>query len=70
MVRTSFFDSLDFEPGEEECHALHAEEVAAAVSLALELRAGAVVEEVRIAPLKKVVRHRRGAQKDATEAKE
>ena len=58
VVRTPWFDDLHFEPGEEEENALRPEEVATVVAQVLEVRPGAVVEEVRLAPLKRVVRSR------------
>ncbi len=56
MVRTSFFDSLPFEPGEEPANYLLPEDVAAAVLGILSSRPEVVYDEVRLSPLKKVVR--------------
>lgn len=56
MVRTPFFDTLDFEPGDESDQALTAGDVADAVLLALGARHGAVLDEIDLAPLKRVVR--------------
>ena len=59
MVRTPFFDELPIEPGEGDDEALEAAEVAEAVVAALEMRAGAVVDEIRMSPLKKSVRFKK-----------
>ncbi len=56
MVRTPFFDGLDFAPGEEPENALEPADVAAAVSLILSARTGTVIDEVRLSPLKKVIK--------------
>lgn len=60
MVRTPFFDGLEIAPGAAEENALTPEEVAAAVLMILEQRAGVVVDELDLSPLKRVVEHRRG----------
>ena len=54
-VRTPFFDDLPIAPGEGEDQALKPEDVAEAVLLALEQRGGAVVDEIVLSPLKRVV---------------
>ncbi len=59
LVRTPFYDELGFEPGAAADEALEATDVAEAVCLALRARAGTVVEEVTLRPLKNVVRKRR-----------
>lgn len=56
MVRTPFFDDLDFEPGPEETHAIPPEEVARTVSLVLNAAPGTVFDEINLSPLKKVLR--------------
>lgn len=58
MVRTKFFDDLDFEPAEGPLHALDAADVAKAVSFALSARDGACVDEINLSPVKKVVRQK------------
>ena len=58
MVRTGFFDSLDFAPGDDPANAIEPAEVAAAVALVLDAHPGTVFEEVTLSPLKKVVRTR------------
>ena len=55
MVRTGFFDKLSFRPGPESDQAIQAEDVAAAVSMILDMRAGTVIDEINLSPLKKVI---------------
>jgi short-subunit dehydrogenase len=59
MVRTGFFDELDFVPGERPENALEPADVAEAVWLAVSTRAGAVVDEIDLSPLSRVVRKKR-----------
>lgn len=59
MVRTPFFDDLDFGPGDEPENAIEPVDVAAVVAMVLEARPGTVFEEINISPLKKVVRSKR-----------
>ena len=58
MVRTSFFDSLDFEPGGTDHNVVEPADVTAAVKLVLDARPGTVFEELSVSPLKKVVRNK------------
>lgn len=60
MVRTEFFDSLDFEPGPEDAHALHPVDVANAVSSMLTSPDNAVLSELVVQPRQHVVQKRRG----------
>ncbi len=55
MVRTGFFDHLDFRPGPAPDQHLIAEDVAEAVWLMLSARTGAVIDEINLAPQKKVI---------------
>ena len=61
MVRTDFFDQLDFEPGEDLAHAIVPEDIAVAVKMVLSARAGTVFDEINLSPLKKVVRRKHRA---------
>lgn len=63
LVRTAFFDDLDFQPGEEDENALHPGEVADLVRHILTARRGAVFDEIHLTPLKRVVRFRSGKRK-------
>jgi len=59
MVRTSFFDDLDFEPGPDDSHALLAADVADAVVSLLESPDHAVVSEIVVQPRHHVVQKRK-----------
>ena len=54
-VRTAFFDELTFEPGPDEAHALHAEDVASAVNSMLISPDRAVINELVVQPRQHVV---------------
>ena len=55
MVRTPFYDSLGFEPGEDDSQAILPEDIAEMVELILKMRAGTVCDEIVLSPMKKVV---------------
>jgi short-subunit dehydrogenase len=59
MVRTEFFETLDFQPGEEDTNYILPEDIAAAVLNILETRNGTVIDEINMSPLKKVIRSRK-----------
>ncbi len=59
MVKTRFFADLDFTPGDAEENHLQPEEVAAAVAFVLAQRPGAVIDEICLSPLTRVVKKRR-----------
>ncbi|MDH3689104.1 MAG: SDR family oxidoreductase [Gammaproteobacteria bacterium] len=56
MVKTAFFDDLDFGPGESEDNYIEPCDVAAAVESILVLRSSTVIDEINLSPLKKVIR--------------
>ena len=56
MVKTAFFDELDFQPGDEPDNYILPEDVAQAVLTILEARAGTVFDEINLSPQKKVIR--------------
>ena len=58
MVRTPFFDSLDFAPGEEPAHAIDADTVAEAALMVLNADPATVFDQVNLSPLQKVVRRK------------
>jgi len=58
MVRTQFFDSLEFEPGADPNNYIEPKDVARAVSGALLAPSGTVVDEINLSPLKRVVRRK------------
>jgi NADP-dependent 3-hydroxy acid dehydrogenase YdfG len=55
MVKTAFFDELDFRPGDAADNYILPEDVARAVLLILEARQGTVFDEINLSPQKKVV---------------
>lgn len=55
MVRTDFFNGLNFEPGPEAAHALQPEDVATAILSMIEAADNAVIDEITLNPLQKVV---------------
>jgi len=58
MVDTAFFDDLDFAPGEAPENHLRAEDIAAVVCTVLDMPPSAVIDEINLSPLKKVVRRK------------
>jgi NADP-dependent 3-hydroxy acid dehydrogenase YdfG len=59
MVRTAFFDTLPFRPGDEEDNYILPEDVARAALGILEARDGTVFDEINLSPRKKVVHFRK-----------
>jgi len=55
MVKTEFFDELNFEPGEDSSNYIEANDVASAIIMILDCRGGTVIDEINLSPLKKVV---------------
>ncbi|MFQ5675849.1 MAG: SDR family oxidoreductase [bacterium] len=58
MVKTSFFDSLSFEPGAADDNYIEADNVAETIFVALEMRPATVIDEINLSPLKKVIVHK------------
>ena len=58
MVRTEFFDDLDFRPGDDDTNALNVDDVVDAITLMLDARGNAVIDEINLSPLKHVVSKR------------
>lgn len=58
MVNTEFFNDLSFTPGVDRDNALTAGDVADAVMTILEAPPHAVIDEINLSPLKKVIRQR------------
>lgn len=56
MVKTAFFESLNFEPGDAPSQALSAEDVAQAVSYILNSNPYSVIDEINLNPLHKVIK--------------
>ena len=55
MVRTDFFEELNFAPGNGENNAINPDDIAETVALLLHLPKGTVVDEVNLSPLSKVI---------------
>lgn len=55
MVRTPFFDALNFSPGDQESHALLAEDIAKTVCYILNSRPDCVIDEINLTPANKVI---------------
>ena len=60
MVRTPFFDDLDFGPGEDPENYILPQDIAELVMAILSTRRGTVFDEVDLSPLKRVVEFRKG----------
>ena len=58
MVRSPFFDDLDFAPGEEDNQAILPEDIAEAVAMVLGSRQGTVFDEINLSPSNKVIQHK------------
>lgn len=55
MVRSEFFDTLDFQPGPDDTHALSCQDVVRSVDYVLSSPPQCVVDEINLSPLKHVV---------------
>ena len=55
MVKTAFFETLNFAPGEHDSNHIHAEDIAAVIAEVLAMRTGTVIDEINLSPLKKVI---------------
>lgn len=55
MVRTEFFNTLDFEPGQDSRNFIAVADVANAIEMILEARPGTVIDEINLSPLKKTI---------------
>lgn len=55
MVKTGFFDKLDFRPGDADDNYILPGDVAAVVLEVIETRSGTVIDEINLSPAKKVI---------------
>ena len=55
MVRTSFFDDLNFRPGDDDENAIEPTDIADIIINILSMRSGTVVDEINLTPQKKVI---------------
>ena len=56
MVRTDFFENLNFEPGDDEGNALCINDVSSTVEYILNLSRNTIVDEINLSPLKKAIK--------------
>ena len=56
MIRTDFFENLNFEPGNEEENAINIKDVSSTVVYILGLSRNTIVDEVNLSPLKKGIK--------------
>ena len=56
MVRTNFFEKLNFSPGDDPSNAIEACDVAQLVLSIFEMRDGTVIDEINLSPLNKVIK--------------
>ena len=56
MVRTPFFENLDFRPGDDPANAIEPDDVALAAISIFSARPGTVINEINLTPLKKVTK--------------
>ena len=59
MVKTPFFEQLNFEPGDHESNTILPEDVADAVSYVLDSRTQIVIDEINLSPLNKVLKFKK-----------
>jgi len=59
MVKTSFFDKLTFQPGENESHALLPEDIAETVNYILNSNKHSVIDEINLNPTNKVIKFKK-----------
>jgi len=59
MVKTEFFDTLSFLPGDDKSQHLYASDVADAVSYIINTRSGMIVDEINLNPANKVVKFKK-----------
>ena len=56
MIRTDFFENLNFEPGNDEQNAINIRDVSSTVAYILNLSRNTIVDEINLSPLKKVIK--------------
>ena len=67
MVRTAFFDGLDFGPGDDPDNYLLPEDVAQVVSTVLSARPGVVFDQIDLSPQKRVIEFKKKKGKERAE---
>ena len=56
MIRTDFFENLNFEPGNNEENAINIKDVSSTVAYILDLSRNTIVDEINLSPLKKAIK--------------
>ena len=56
MIRTDFFENLNFEPGNDEENAINIRDVSSTVAYILDLSRNTIVDEINLSPLKKAIK--------------
>ena len=56
MIRTNFFENLNFEPGNDEENAINIKDVSSTVAYILNLSRNTIVDEINLSPLKKAIK--------------
>ena len=56
MIRTDFFENLNFEPGNYEENAINIKDVSSTVAYILDLSRNTIVDEINLSPLKKSIK--------------
>ena len=56
MIRTDFFENLNFEPGNDEENAINIKDVSSTVAYILNLSRNTIVDEINLSPLKKTIK--------------
>ena len=56
MVRTDFFENLNFEPGNDEGNAVSIQDISSTVAYILTLSRNTVVDEINLSPAKKAIK--------------
>ena len=62
MIRTDFFENLNFEPGNDEENAINIRDVSSTVAYILDLSRNTIVDEINLSPLKKAIKFKRTNQ--------
>ena len=56
MIKTDFFENLNFEPGNDEENAINIKDVSSTVTYILDLSRNTIVDEINLSPLKKAIK--------------
>ena len=56
MIRTDFFENLNFEPGNDEENTINIKDVSSTVAYILDLSRNTIVDEINLSPLKKAIK--------------